>query len=82
MAQTAEIGAIVAQISPLNRILLSPFWTAKCRLQQFPRGAGCAFQRAALPGSCQRQRGSAPASQSAIAPFDGRRLSKVLLLYS
>ena len=49
MAQAAEICATLAQISPLNRILLSLFWTAKCRLQKFPRGAGCAFQRAALP---------------------------------
>ena len=39
MARTAEIGAAVAQISPLNRILLSPFWTAKCRLQRHPQMA-------------------------------------------
>lgn len=63
---------------------------------KFRRGAGRPFQRHALLGSSpqaagakSRRRGSirytasvqAP-SESAIASFDGRRLSKVLLRYS
>ena len=49
----------------------------------FGRGAGYPFQRVALLGAYRSKQGNAltPLSESAT-PFDGQRLSKVLLRYS
>ena len=43
-----------------HRILLLSFWTAKCRLQKFPRGAGALSKGQPCRGHCHRQWGQCP----------------------
>jgi len=58
-------------------------WSKFCDADSKQRISGTA-RGSALLGSCPQTTGQRPAtpSESAIAAFDGRRLSKVLLRYS
>ena len=61
---------------------LAMFFFGRYANAKFRRDAGGPFQRAALLGCCPQTTGQRPItpSESAMAPFDGRRLSYVFRL--